>query len=220
MRSLVATLTMIDPVSTWIVLGNRNIAVKYSENNWVRSESPTYGMTSSETCAESPGTVNITYDFWSVDVWAFYWPNTDVPQVTCTIDGDPLEVRRPPNTTSNPHTPWHWLICNADTLSWANHTVELTVTDASQTRPFCLDRFDVTTSHTSQLVHSGAATQPTQTDNATQKPSHVGAIVGGTLGGILLLLLICGAAFFWWSRKKEHRYTQTFDGDHGAYCIS
>lgn len=59
-------LTMIDHVSTWIVLGNRNMAVKYSENNWVRSESPTYGMTSSETCAESPGTVNITYDCASI----------------------------------------------------------------------------------------------------------------------------------------------------------
>ncbi|KAI0691148.1 hypothetical protein C8T65DRAFT_670729 [Cerioporus squamosus] len=210
-------LTMIDPNSTWIVLGNRNSVVRYSEDNWVRSEAVTYGMSNPETCAESPATVNVTYDFWSVDVWAFYWPNTDVAQVTCTVDGDPLEVRRPPNTTSNPHTPWHWLICNADNLSWANHTVELTVTDASQTKPFCLDRFDVTTSHTSQLVHGDVATsgETTQTGTETKKASPVGAIVGGTIGGILLMLLICGSVFLWWRRqRKQHRYTRTFDGDH------
>ncbi|RPD71588.1 hypothetical protein L226DRAFT_170807 [Lentinus tigrinus ALCF2SS1-7] len=199
----------------WIVLSNRASAVQYSQDNWHQSEATTYGMTTGETCAESPGTASINYDFWSVDVWAFYWPATDIAQVTCTLDGDPLEVRRPPNTTSNPHTVWHWLVCGAANLAWKNHTVEISVTDASQTKPFCLDRFDIVTSHSSQAVKGGLTSSSTPGANTMEKKASVGAIVGGTIGGILLLLLICGSIFLWWRhRKEQHRYIRTFDGDH------
>ena len=161
----------------------------------------------------------ISPSVWSVNVWAFYWPNTDVAQVTCTIDGDPLEVIPPPNTTSNPHTVWHWLVCGTEDLAWKNHTVQITVTDANHTKPFCLDRFAITTGHSSQLLKGGIANSTTATlgGDSAGKRSSVGAIVGGTIGGLILLLLICGSIFWWWRhRKEQHRYTRTMDGDHGA----
>ena len=52
--------------SAWINLDDRASVVQYSEGNWHESEAASYGMTSTETCAESPGAVSINYDCTSI----------------------------------------------------------------------------------------------------------------------------------------------------------
>ncbi len=164
-------------------------------------------------------------------MWAYYWPGDDVPQLTCTVDGKSMQVFDPPDTSSNPDISWQWYVCQAQGLSSQNHTVEITVTEATQSQAFCLDVFDVMMPQAAQILEQsgGNSTSTASTTSATSsssagvaaaKKTSTGAIVGGTLGGIILTLVICGALFFWYRRRKQHQYARMTGDDDGTFHLS
>ncbi|RPD56710.1 hypothetical protein L227DRAFT_578641 [Lentinus tigrinus ALCF2SS1-6] len=206
---------------TEVVLRNDNPLVNYTSGTWVPSSITVDGGSSDVKCAESPGSVSVTYNFHSVAVWAYYSPGSDVPQLTCTIDGRSVQVLDPPDTSENPNVWWSWYVCQGQGLASQNHTVELAVTEATQEMVFCLDTFDVKTSQLSQLIQESTTTTTSPSSSASagaaaKAKTPVGAIVGFTIGGIALTLGICGALFFWYRRRKQHQYAR-MSGDDGDF---
>ncbi|RDX48742.1 hypothetical protein OH76DRAFT_626355 [Lentinus brumalis] len=135
-----------------------------------------------------------------------------------------MQVFDPPDTSSNADISWQWYVCQAQGLSSQNHTVEITVTEATQNQAFCLDVFDVMMPQAAQILEQsgGNSTTTASTTSATSsssagvaaaKKTSTEAIVGGTLGGIILTLVICGALFFWYRRRKQHQYARMTGDD-------
>ncbi|RPD71590.1 hypothetical protein L226DRAFT_525210 [Lentinus tigrinus ALCF2SS1-7] len=173
------------------------------------------GVSNNVSCAQSPGSVSLTYNFSSVHVWAYYVSGHAVPQLACTVDGRAMQVLDPPETSGSPELYWQWHVCQARGLPLGNHTVEVTVISATPTKDFCFNKFDVVTSQVSPFLQdSGGNSTSTILTTSSISPPVVGMpMVGFAIGGIVLTLLICGASFYWYGCRRQHRYAPMSQGD-------
>ncbi|KAI0747499.1 hypothetical protein C8Q74DRAFT_1222884 [Fomes fomentarius] len=158
-----------------------------------------------------------SYEFSGAQVWAFYREEGLGIRVTCTVDGKNLVVNKAPQISGS-YTPW--MICNTEQLPQQNHTVEITVT-GDHDEDFCFDRISVQTTPqlSSALQNSTSMPQPTASSApAPSRPqSHLGAIIGGTLGGVAFILL-CGGLFFLWTRiRGQQKYSSMDDDEDGMH---
>lgn len=162
----------------------------------------------------------------AISIWGFYIPNSTLPVLSASLDGEHVQASPPPRSSDNPNI-WHrWEVITADNLSQANHTIELVVQDAGPHYWFCLHEIVLTpTSHISQYLVSSSGnattdTTPTSTKESSKPKSSVGAIVGGVIGAIAFVLLVGAVGVYLW-RRRRGRYTyartQVYDDGERVY---
>lgn len=139
-----------------------------------------------------------------------YYEGSDI-RVNCKVDGTKLEEYPPPQ---NPENYASWLICNMEHLPQQNHTVEITVA-GDYHADFCFSGISVqTTPQLSSALHN--STSMPQPPAPSRPQSHLGTIIGGTLGGVAFILL-CGGLFFLWTRiRGQHKYGSMPDDEDGT----
>lgn len=122
------------------------------------------------------------------------------------IDGVLAETVTPPTAED-----WtFYAIFDSQGLADGMHTINATVLEAAADYPLMLDAFMFQPSKkywglalapsTLEVTGEGAAA-----GNEARR-AHVGAIVGGVLGGLALVALGV-ALFWWWTRRRQHVYT-------------
>ena len=140
---------------------------------------------------------------------------TTSPVSTYTLDdASPVTYTAPTNATDTLYSQTFFL---QQSLSASEHTLVINVTHASDAAPFLFDYIGYiplssATSSSSLSMTSGTSSAPAQitsSESTSSKSSTpVGAIVGGTIGGVALLVMTIFGALFLRSRRSRPSYYQ------------
>ncbi|KAI0629935.1 hypothetical protein C8Q77DRAFT_1064483, partial [Trametes polyzona] len=209
--------------SRLMLIDDRDPAVQY-EGSWDRVAYFGDSMSISSTPKAS---VSMEFDGTRIIVAALAepaeWGYTAPPTVQFAIDGAVVETVSAPTFTD-----WtFYAMFDSQGLADGNHTVNVTVLEATRDYPFILDNFmfqpskqywhlafapstlDVTEGEDGSGEGAGSGHK-----TASRGRPNMGAIVGGVLGG-LALLAVAITAFLWWRRRRQHAYTSLDGTDSG-----